>query len=187
VSTFRAPNEVAARCLCLELLFQRYLLEIDTDEDAGEREQARATWLSKDGDLGIAPRLTGEERTLLGRPVGQLSEDDLDTVYGRALGAAVLLWGLGRAPGRPTFTTAESIVAEHGLLGDGSVSAARAAADAAALRPEAELDAGLADYARLRGKAREVDDPERNFAGVAAHHVEWMLDPSLPFDDVTTP
>lgn len=179
----RDPVDVARRCLCLELLFQRYLLESDTGEPASERERARAMWLGRDRDLEIADRLTEEERAYLTRPIGALSEDDLDDVYGRATGAAVLLWSLGRLPERPLLATVEDAVGEHGLLGDGGISAAREAARAAVLRPEAELDTALAHYRRLRGKAREVDDPERTFAGVAAHHLTWVLEAKMGFDE----
>lgn len=179
----RLPLDVARRCLCLELLFQRYLLEIDAGDSLPERERARTMWLSRDGDLGVVDVLTAQERALLARPVGELSEDDLDELHGRATGAAVLTWALGRAPERPTFAKVEVILAEHGLLGDGSIARARAAAEGATLRSEAELDEALAAYLRLRGKAREIDDPERVFAGVAAHDLTWVLDDAMAFDD----
>lgn len=180
----RDPRDVARRCLCLELLFQRYVLEIDED-DGREREEARQAWVGRAPDLGVSEVLLADERALLERPVGALSEDDLDDVHGRASGALVLLWALGRLPARPAFAAVEALdegLAAHGLLGDGSVSAARAAADGAALRPEAELDHALSSYLHVRGKAREVQDPERVFADVAAHHLTWVLDPSMAFD-----
>jgi hypothetical protein len=179
----RPAASVARRCLCLELLFQRYVLETDAEAPVAEREDARRTWLSRDGDLGVAEALTGEERALLERAIGELSEDDLDDLHGRAIGAAVLAWAIGRAPSRPTLAKVEEIVAEHGLLGDGSIKRARAAAEAATLRSEAELDEALGAYLRVRGKAREVDDPERIFAGVAAHHLTWVLGDTMSFDD----
>ena len=180
----RAPRDVARRCLCLELLFQRYVLELD-DDDVREREAARQAWAGRAPDLGVSDVLLSDERALLERPVGGLSEDDLDDVHGRASGALVLLWALGRLPARPGFAAVEAMdeeLAAHGLLGDGSVSAARAAAEGAALRPEAELDQALSSYLHVRGKAREVRDPEKVFADVAAHHLTWVLDASMAFD-----
>src|SRR4051812_42143097 len=102
--------DVARRCLCLELLFQRYVLETDADAPIADREHARAMWLSRVGDLGIAESLSGDERALLERPVGALTEDDLDDLHGRAAGAAVFAWALGRAPERPTFATFDALV-----------------------------------------------------------------------------
>jgi hypothetical protein len=179
----RSAADVARRCLCLELLFQRYALETDGDEAVAEREKARATWLSRDADLGIDRELSGDERAWLQRPVGQLGEDDLDDVHGRATGAAVLAWALGRAPSRPKLADVEDVVSEHGLLGDGSIAGARSASEAATLRSEAELDEALAAYLRVRGKAKDIDDPERIFAGVAAHHLTWVLDAAMGFDE----
>jgi hypothetical protein len=179
----KPSSDVARRCLCLELLFQRYALETDDGAPTDERERARTMWLARAGDLGVGEALSTEERALLERPVETLSEDDLDDLYGRAAGSAVLLWAIGRIAERPTLASVEDAVAEHGLLGDGSIGAARAAAEESALRPEAELDAALASYRRLRGKAREVEDPERSFAGVAAHHLTWLLDEAMSFED----
>jgi hypothetical protein len=179
--------DVARRCLCLELLWQRYAFEIDAEEPVAERERGRAMWLSREGDLGITAALLAEERALLERPVSQLSEDDLDDLHGRAMGAAVLLWTLGRLTVRPTITDAESVAAESGLLGDGSIAAARAASEAATLRPEAELDDALAAYLHVRGKAREPEEAEKIFAGMAAHHLTWVLTPTMSFDDDIEP
>jgi hypothetical protein len=180
----KIAQDVARRCLCLEVLFQRYLLEAD-DEPAEERERARQTWLARTGDLGIDEELLDEERALLERPAGELADDDLDDVHGRASGTLVLLWALGRVPQRPTFATLEQIdekLAEHGLLGDGSVSSARAAAESAELRSPAELEEARRAYLRTRGKAREVVEPEKVLADVAAHHLTWVLDGAMPFD-----
>lgn len=179
----RTAVDVARRCLCLELLFQRYVLEIDPDASVAEREEARRAWMAREADLGVEGAFSADERAVLDRHVGELDDDALDDLFGRATGAAVLVWALGRAPERPALRTVEPIVAEHGLLGDGSVTRARAAADGASLRDEAALDDALAAYLRLRGKAREVDDPERIFAGVAAHHLTWILDAEMSFDD----
>lgn len=179
----RNAVDVARRCIVLELLAQRSVLETDEEVPVAEREKARASWCTREADLGVNAHVAPDERAWLDRPVGQLGEDDLDDVHGRGLGAGVLLWALGRVTERPTFANVEVVLAEHGLLGDGAVAKARAAAEAATLLPESELDAALATYARVRGKAKEVDDPERIFAGVAAHHLTWILDPEMDFDD----
>lgn len=178
----RSGTDVARRCLCLELLAQRSLLESDTEEPVAARESARAQWTSRIADLGVANELSAEERALLDRAVGTLSEDDRDDLDGRFAGAAVLLWALGRAKTAPTFALAEDVIAEHGLLGDGSVAAARTAAESATCRPEAELDAALSTYRRARGKAKDPSDPEQLYAGIAAHHLLWVVEETMSFD-----
>jgi hypothetical protein len=179
----KPPVDVARRCLCLELLLQRYVLETDADAPIAERDLGRQTWLSRVGDLGIAENLAPDERALLDLRVGALDEDALDDLSVRGAGAAVFLWALGRAPERPTFASNEAAVVDHGLLGDGSIPLARAAADGATLRTTAELEAALSSYLRLRGKARELQDAERIFASIAAHHLTWILEPPMAFDD----
>ncbi len=175
--------DVARRCLVLELLSQREVLEADEETPLADREKGRAAWVAREADLGVASVVTAEERALLDKPVGALTEEDRDDAHGRGLGATVLLWALGRATARPTFADAEDMIADHGLLGDGSVAKARASAESATLRSEKELDEALGAYLRLRGKAKEVDDPERLFAGLAAHHLTWVMDDAMGFDD----
>jgi len=144
-------------------------------------------WLSRENDLGIASTLTSGERALLERPVSQLSEDDLDDLHGRAVGAAVLLWALGRVAARPTIDDAESLASESGLLGDGSIAAARAASESATLRSEPELDDALTSFRHVRGKARDPEDAARIFAGLASHHLTWILETSMSFEDDIEP
>jgi hypothetical protein len=179
----KSAIDVARRCIVLELLAQRSVLETDAEVPEVEREKARASWCGREVDLGVRGDVAPGERTWLDRPVGKLSDDDLDDVHGRGLGAAVLLWALGRATERPAFANVEDVLADHGLLGDGSVAKARAAAEGATLRATAELEEAFAAYARVRGKAKEIDDPERIFAGIAAHHLAWVLDAAMGFDD----
>lgn len=179
------PVDVARRCLCLELLLQRLGLETDSSDPEGERDDVRRRWLARLGDLALEPVLLPDERALLERPVGQLSEDDVDDLHGRVSGSLVLLWALGRIATRPTFAAVselESIVAEHGLLGTGSIARANETVASAALRPAEELREALAAYTRTRGKAREPSEPEKIVAGVGAHHLEWVLDREMPFD-----
>jgi|GEM_PF-3093198 len=177
--------DVARRSLCLELLLQRLGLETDTEDAPEERERVRSMWIGRVPDLGIESALLADERALLERPVGQLSEDELDDVHGRASGALVLLWSLGRLGTRPTFAAVddmESLVTEHGVLGGGSISRAKDAVATATLRPESELQEALAAYVRTRGKAREPSEPDPIYAGVGAHHLEWILDRDMPFE-----
>lgn len=173
----RSPADVARRCLCLELLAQRSVLEQDGDADA---EAARAKWASRVGDLGVA--LSPEENKLFERPVGELTEDERDDLEGRAAGAAVLLFALGRCA-KPTFALADDLVAEHGLLGDGSIAKAKTAAENATLETEEELDAALLAFLKTRGKAKDPSDPEQLYAGVAAHHLTWILTDTMSFED----
>lgn len=174
----RSAVDVARRCLCLELLAQRSVLEQD---DAADADTVRATWASRVGDLGIT--LTSEESAFMERGVGKLTEDERDDLDGRSTGAAVLLWALGRTSTKPTFANADELVAEHGLLNDGSIAKAKAAAENASLRGEAELDTALSGFLRARGKAKDPSDPEQIYAGVAAHHLTWILTDTMSFDD----
>lgn len=180
--------EVARRLLCLELLFQRLGLE-EAEDEKEAREKARGAWVSRIDDLGIASELLADERAMLEKPVGDLSEDDLDDLEGRVSGALVLLWALGRLDARPTFaavTELETHLAERGLLGDGSVKAAKAAAESAKLRSADELDGALGTYLKVRGKAKEIDDPEKIVAAVGAHHLTWILEDEMGFDEDIT-
>lgn len=172
----RSAVDVARRCLCLELLAQRSVLEEDSAPD-----EVRAKWASRVGDLGIT--LTAEESSFMDRPVGKLTEDERDVIDGRSTGAAVLLWALGRSATKPTFATADDLVAEHGLLGDGSIAKAKASAESASLRSEAELDTALSAFLKTRGKAKDPSDPEQIYAGVAAHHLTWILTDTMSFDE----
>lgn len=180
----RDASDVALRCVCLELLLQRLGLETDTEESAARRDEVRRMWLSRLADLGVEDAIEDDERALLARPVGELSEDDLDDLHGRSSGALVLLWALGRLTARPTiaaFDQMEELVAEHGLLGDGSVKAAKTEIASARLRPEAEIEEARAAYERTRGKAKEPTEAEKIVAGVAAHHLAWVQDREMGF------
>lgn len=174
----RSPVDVARRCLCLELLAQRSVLEQD---ETPEADAVRAKWASRVSDLGIAP--TEAETALLERAVGKLTEDEKDDVEGRSMGAAVLLWALGRTDAKPTFATADDVVADQGLLNDGSIAKAKANAENASLRSEEDLDALLATAVKARGKAKDPSDPEQIYAGITAHHLTWILTDTMSFDD----
>lgn len=180
----RDAQAVAKRCVVLELLLQRYGLETDPEDSAEERDRVRVAWVSRLADLGV--EVLPAEQALLDRRVGELSDEDLDDLHGRAAGALVLLWALGRLFSRPSFTdidAMESLVLEHGVLGAGSIAAAKATMDAAALRPEAEIDTARATYQRVRGKAREASSADAVVAELGVHHLEWVLFENLPFEE----
>jgi hypothetical protein len=181
-------STVARRLLCLELLFQRLGLE-EAEDDEAAREKARLLWMSRLDDLGIADDLLADERAFLERPIGAFTEDDLDDLEGRVSGALVLLWALGRLDARPTFamvTELEDHLAARGLLGDGSIKQARASAESATLRAADELDRALGTYLKARGKAKEIVDPEKIVAAVGAHHLTWILEDEMAFDEDIT-
>jgi hypothetical protein len=177
----RNAVDVARRCLSLELLAQRTVLETEAgDGQAKEAENARAQWAARIEDLGVT--LSEDESALFNRTAGNLTEDERDDLDGRATGAAVLLWALGRAEAKPTFAAIEEIVGEHGLLNDGSIAKARELAEAATLRPEEELESAQDAYAKKRGKAEDPTDAEQIYAGIAAHHLAWVLDETMSFE-----
>ena len=149
-----------------------------------DREGVRKAWLSRLGTLQVDDALLPDERSFLERPVGELQEGDLDDLEGRASGTLVFLWALGRLPARPSFAAVaemETVIATHGLLGDGSISKANEAAERASLLSEDELRSALSAYEKLRGKAKEPSEPEKIVAMIAAHHLAWIVDPDAAF------
>lgn len=181
----RAAEAVARRAITLELLLQRLGLETDTEDPIVDRDHARTAWLSRLADLGIDGEITESERAFLERPVGDLSDDELDDVHGRVAGVLVLLWALGRLPTRPSFEAVdelETLAIDHGILGSGSIAQAKAAIASAALRSPEELESGRSAYERTRGKAREATSPDAIVAELGMHHLEWVLDPETPFE-----
>lgn len=184
--SLRAPRSVAARCLCTELLLQRLGLEAEGEDDVATREAIRRAWAARLPDLGLDVDILPRERALLEAPVGTLDEDAKDDLLGRASAGLVLLWALGRLeqrPGAAAVDELESLLTEHGLLGDGSIKEARAAADGAELRDASELEDAAAAYERARGKSREADTPEKVFADVAGEQLEWVLDDAATLDE----
>ena len=160
-------SDVAKRCLCLELLLQRLGLEIDEDDPAAERDAVREAWLARIGDLGLDAVLFAEG-AFLERPAGGLTDQETEEIEGRVIGALVLLWALGRIQTQPSAAMlgeATALIGEHGVLGDGSISAANATVASAKLRPETELRDALAHHAATAG------DPEQ-----MAHTLSWLLE-----------
>jgi len=175
----RNPADVAARCLGYELLVQRLALETDTEEAADAREAMRQRWLGKVTDLGVGDALFASDRALLERPVGRLTEDELDDLHDRGASALVLLWALGRLDAAPDGTVADdapALVAERGLLGEGSLAATRAAATGAQLRGEDELRSAH-DHYREVAMSDEADDAHGGVAVLGATELSWVLAP----------
>jgi hypothetical protein len=171
--------DVAKRCLCLELLLQRLGLELDEDDEVAELDAVRVAWLSRVGELGLEGVLVGGERGFLERPVGDLTEDETDEIEGHVIASLIFLWSLSRLGGRPTAAIlgkATDVVAEYGLLGDGSIPGAIAAVSKVELRPESELRDALDAYARTQKAATDPAEPEGMVAGIAVHALTWILD-----------
>jgi hypothetical protein len=180
--------EVAKRSLCLELLLQRVGLELDDEEHVDKRDAFRLAWVSRLGDLDLEQALLPKEREYLTRTVDELTQDEVDDIEGRIITAAVLLWALGRVPALPTVATlgdAPDVVAEHGVLGDGSVSGARESVTKAVLRPEGELTAALTAATSAYGDASQAMTPEQMVAGIAMHALGWVVDPAMSFEAPT--
>lgn len=173
-----APD-VAKRCMCLELLLQRLGLEIDEDDSVEELETVRLAWLSRVGDLGLDGVLLADERGFLERPTGELTDEETDELEGRVICALVLLWALKRLGTRPSgamLGDATRLITEYGILGDGSIPKAKAAAESVSLRPEAALREALADYTRVQGDGSGEGSPDQMVAVLAAHTLSWVLD-----------
>lgn len=172
----RSASDVAKRSLCLELLLQRLGLEIDEDDALEEREAVRRAWLSRLGQLGIEESFGEGERALLERPIGELTEQECDEIEGRVISGLALLWALGRIPAVPTpgiLGEATALIAEQGILGDGSITAAKATVEGVKLRPASELRDALA------GASRTTDDsflggPEHMVAALVVQALSWL-------------
>ncbi len=172
----RDASDVAKRCLCIELLLQRLGLEIDEDDPVAERDAVRNAWLSRLGQLGIDEALLADERALLERKVGELTEAECDDIEGRVIHGLALLWALGRIPAPPAADTlgeATAIVAEHGILGDGSIPGAKATLAAAKLRQETELAAALADAAKAKDDSF-LGGPKHMVASIVVQALAWV-------------
>lgn len=173
-------TDVAKRCLCLELLLQRLGLEIDDEDPVIERDAVRRAWVSRLGQLGLEEAIATDERELLERSVGALTEDECDDIEGRVIGALVLLWSLGRITERPSAAMlgeATTVMAEHGVLGDGSIPAAKATMASVQLREESDLRAALAAYTATRGESGVATpaDQEPMVAAIAVQSLGWVL------------
>jgi hypothetical protein len=179
-------SEVAKRSLCLELLLQRVGLELDEEDHVDKRDAFRLAWVSRLGDLELEQALLPDERAFLVRTVDELTQEEVDEIEGRIISAVVLLWALGRVPSLPTADTlgdAPDLVAENGVLGDGSVSGARDAVAKATLRSESELRDALVAADRARGDVSSAMTPEQMVAGITVHALGWVIDPAMPFAD----
>ena len=173
-------TDVAKRCLCLELLLQRLGLEIDEEDPVAERDAVRRAWVSRLGQLGLEDAILADERALLERDVGDLTEAECDDIEGRVIGALVFLWSLSRLGGRPTAAilgAATRLMAEHGVLGDGSIPEAKAAIGSVQLRPESELRDALALYSAARGDAAgaAAADPDQMVAAIGVQSLAWVI------------
>lgn len=176
----KTATDVAKRCLCLELLLQRLGLEIDEEDPATERDAVRRAWVSRLGQLGLEEAILADERALLERNVGELTEDECDDIEGRVIGALILLWSLSRLGGRPTaeiLGIATRLMAEHGILGSGSIPEAKAAIGGVQLRPESDLRDAESAYLLGRGEAGAPNpaDPEQMVAAIGAQTLAWVL------------
>lgn len=172
----RSASEVAKRCLCIELLLQRLGLELDEEDALEERDAVRRAWLSRLGQLGIEEALLPEERALLERPMDKLTEEECDQIERRVIGGLAFLWALERIPSPPApamLGEATALFAEHGVLGDGSISGAKAAVDSAALRTESVRSEALAAHARTKDDSF-LGGPEHMVAALVVQALSWI-------------
>jgi hypothetical protein len=174
----RDATDVAKRCLCIELLLQRLGLEIDEDDPVAERDAVRIAWLSRLGQLGIDQTLLADERALLERPIGDLTDAECDDIEGRVIHGLALLWALGRIPSPPDeamLGEATAIIAEHGVLGDGSISAAKATVAGAKLRSGDDLAAAGAAAAKIKDDSF-LGGPKYMVASIVVEALAWAAD-----------
>ena len=171
----RSASDVAKRCLCIELLLQRLGLELDEEDAVEERDAVRRAWVSRLGQLGIEEALFADERALLDRPMDKLTEEECDQIERRVIGGLAFLWALGRIPAPPTpamLGEATALFGEHGVLGDGSISGAKAAVENAKLRPDGELSEALATYAKTKEESF-LGGPDHMVAALVVQALSW--------------
>lgn len=172
----RSASDVAKRCLCIELLLQRLGLELDEEDPVEERDAVRRAWVSRLGQLGIEEALFADERALLDRPMDKLTEEECDQIERRVIGGLAFLWALGRIPAPPTpemLGEATALFGEHGVLGDGSISGAKAAVDGAKLRADAELTDALGTYAKTKDESF-LGGPQHMVAALVVQALSWV-------------
>lgn len=155
----RSPAEVAARCIVLACLIRRLAIESlaqdRIDEGlAGEAFDLRA-WLQTER---LWLNLDASEAAFLGRPLGDLSDDEMATIARQSEGLASLGWALGLADLSPVgeLGSVESLLSSVPAPWD---SAAPWIADAA-LRPEPTI-ARERDRAELIEWRVTVESPRR--------------------------
>lgn len=172
----RSASDVAKRCLCIELLLQRLGLELDEEDAVEERDAVRRAWLSRLGQLGLEESFFPDERALLERPMDKLTEEECDQIERRVIGGLAFLWALGRIPTPPApdlLGEATALFGEHGVLGDGSISGAKAAVEGAKLRPETELDEALASHAKVKDESF-LGGPQHMVAALVVQALSWI-------------
>ena len=174
----RDARDVAKRELCLELLLQRLGLELDDEDHVDKRDAFRKAWVSRLGDLELEDALRPDEREFLMRAVDELTQDEVSDIEGRVIEAAVILWTLGRVPALPTvdtFSEAAEVVAECGVLGDGSIAIARTTVAESKLRDESELRMGLSEAEQAVGDVRHAMTREQMIAEITVRALTWVL------------
>ncbi len=172
----RSASDVAKRCLCIELLLQRLGLELDEEDPVEERDAVRRAWISRLGQLGIEETLLPDERALLDRPMDKLTDEECDQIERRVIGGLAFLWALGRIPSPPSHDMlgeATGLFAEHGVLGDGSISGAKAAVDGAQLRAEEDLRAVLAAQTKTKDESF-LGGPQHMVAALVVGALSWI-------------
>ena len=172
----RSASDVAKRCLCIELLLQRLGLELDEEDAVEERDAVRRAWLSRLGQLGLEEAFSPDDRALLERPMDQLTEEECDQIERRVIGGLAFLWSLRRIPAPPTadmLGEATALFGEHGVLGDGSISGAKAAVESAELRPESELSEALATHAKTKDESF-LGGPQHMVAALVVQALSWI-------------
>lgn len=173
----RSASDVARRCLCIELLLQRLGLELDEEDALEERDAVRRAWVSRLGQLGIEEAFFPDERALLERPMDKLTDEECDLIERRVIGGLAFLWALGRIPAPPDAAMlgeATALFGEHGVLGDGSISGAKAAVESARLRADTELEEALASYQKTKDNSF-LGGPEHMVAALVVQALSWTF------------
>lgn len=153
----RTAAQVAARCVCVEMVIERIALEQACEAGQmklDELEATRTNLLEVVTFLGLDDELTKDERAALERKGGTLDDsEELSIVFADL---PYLLWMLGRIPRLFSVADLEAQlpeIIERGLFRTGDRHDIKKAMDRATLRPAEEIDAQLDDIAKANGLA----------------------------------
>jgi hypothetical protein len=188
IARMRTSQEVARRCLCLELVSQRVAIEHqapDLGDDAASLHEGLMTTVS---ELGLEASFHGTELEHLRATIGALDMDD-PTLDVALADLAILLWCLGRIEQLPTveqlMSDALDEVLAAGFLAraEGDLEAVAVALGEAKLRPTAELEPVLMDVAKANAISISTHgEASRDIpSGTVFYIIPWLRSTDWPW------
>jgi hypothetical protein len=188
IERMRSSQDVAKRCLCLELVAQRIALEHQAEELGPDAATLHEGLLAAVDELALEPSFFGTELPLLRARLGTADLDDptLDAAFADL---AILLWCLGRIEALPTVEQlmgeeiSEVLSAGYLASAEGDLEAVEAALRNAKLRPKPTLDSVLEDVAKANALAiSTTGEPSRDIPpGTVFYVLPWLRSTEWPW------